>query len=66
MQNSLQLLRIRDVMERTRISRSYIYRLIQQDEFPKPLKISVRGRRWRLDEIQEWIEARTAERDHER
>ena len=45
------------------ISRPYIWKLIGQGAFPRPLHLGKRARAWRSDEIDAWIEARTAERD---
>ena len=60
---SLRLLRIAAVVEKAGISRPYVWRLIGQGSFPKPLHVGKRARAWRSDEIDAWIEARTAERD---
>ena len=53
-----RLLKLSEVREMTRLSTSTIYQLMAEDRFPKPLKIGVRGVRWRLDEIVKWIDSR--------
>ena len=53
-----QLLRLSDVREMTRLPTATIYELMAKDEFPKPLKVGVRGVRWLLDEIVRWIQSR--------
>ena len=53
-----QLLRLSEVREMTSLPTSTIYELMAKDEFPKPLKIGVRGVRWLLDEIVRWIQSR--------
>ena len=59
----LRLLRIAEVVEKAGISRPYVWKLIGRGAFPRPLRLGERARAWRSDEIDAWIEARTAERD---
>lgn len=60
-----RLLRIKDVVDLTSLSRSYIYELAAQRRFPSsvPLVPGGTARAWVYAEIQEWVEARIAERD---
>lgn len=37
------------------LSRSTIYRLIQEGKFPKQIHLSIRTAGWRLSVINEWI-----------
>lgn len=60
----IRLLPITGVVEKAGISRPYIWKLISQGAFPKPLHLGKRARAWRSDELDAWIEARTAERDN--
>lgn len=53
-----RLLRIAQVMERTALSRSYIYRLIQRGEFPAQLDLGAKCSRWVEADIAKWIESR--------
>jgi prophage regulatory protein len=58
MENSQQpehLLRLRDVVERTRLSRSTIYRLIDGGRFPKPFRVGDFAVRWKSSMIDGWI-----------
>ncbi len=57
-----KLIRIREVMERTGLSRTVLYRKIQHDDFPKPIRITARCVAWREIEIDEWINARITAR----
>lgn len=52
-----RLLRIRDVMHMTGLSRSTIYRKMQEDSFPKPVKAGAAAVRWREADILGWISA---------
>jgi len=51
-----RILRLPEVISRTGISRSTIYRLIDQGEFPKPFSIIGRAKGWQASDIQIWIE----------
>ncbi len=55
-----RLLRLKDVIEVVRLSRSEIYRLIALDRFPKPIPLGERAVAWTEDSINEWIESRIA------
>ena len=53
-----RLLRLREVKEATGMSRSHIYRLMQQGDFPRPVKIGPAAVRWRESEVDAWVESR--------
>lgn len=55
MSEPLQVLKMRDVTRKTSLHRATIYRLIQRDEFPRPLKLSAGRVGWREDEVSDWI-----------
>jgi prophage regulatory protein len=57
-----QLIKLREVMALTSLSKATFYRLIARNSFPKQLHYSTRAM-WVRDEVQEWIRARIAERD---
>lgn len=59
------LLRLPAVEARTGLRRSSIYERIQRGAFPKPVKLGPRCSAWCEDELNDWIEARRAERDAE-
>lgn len=60
MTESIRLLRIRQVCERTGLSRSTIYELVSGDELPKPIQISARTVGWVESEIDDFIRSRIA------
>ncbi len=60
-----KLLKLKDVLAITGLSRSYVYALAQQDLFPKPIKLTERSSAWVESEVQEWIASRIALRDGE-
>ena len=53
------LLRLPNVIQITRLARSTIYKLISDERFPPPLKLSQRAVAWRLLDIEQWIASRT-------
>ncbi|EOP5370619.1 helix-turn-helix transcriptional regulator [Escherichia coli] len=55
---SNNLLRLSDVMRRTGYGRAWIYRLINQGRFPKPVKIGSRSVAFIESEVDEWINQR--------
>ena len=50
-----RLLRVRDVCERTGLSRSGLYRLVAEGRFPRQRRISHKIARWNSLEVDEWI-----------
>lgn len=50
-----RILRIKTVLERTGLSRSTLYRKIQNGSFPKPIVISTRCAGWRESAIKDWM-----------
>jgi len=59
----MRLIRIREVMKLTGISRAYIYVLAQKGEFPAPVKLSERSSAWVEEEVRDWIANRIKERN---
>lgn len=52
------LLRLREVMRVTGLTRSKVYRLEAAGEFPKRRRLTGTCVAWRSDEVQAWIESR--------
>ena len=53
-----RLLRRREVERITGMSRSSIYRLMQEGKFPRPVRVGPAAVRWRASDITAWIESR--------
>lgn len=53
----LAFLRLPDVISRTGLSRSTIYKKIQEGEFPAPIKLGPRASAWIEGEIEEFLQA---------
>jgi prophage regulatory protein len=60
-----KLLKMSEVRTKTGLSRSHLYALAQNGEFPKPVKLSERSSAWVESEVDGWIQERIAERDQE-
>lgn len=52
------LLRLPMVMRVTGLARSTIYKLIAQNQFPAPIKLSKRAVGWLQSEIEGWVSSR--------
>lgn len=57
------LMRLKDVIQRTGLSRSAIYRKVQSNDFPKSVKLGDRMVAWHSREIDQWIAKRIADRN---
>lgn len=51
-------LRIPDVVNHVGLCKSSIYKLIADNNFPKPKQLSARAVAWHSDDIREWIDSR--------
>jgi prophage regulatory protein len=51
-----RILRLKAVLQRTGLSRSTMYRKMQNGTFPQSLQISTRCTGWRESAINEWID----------
>jgi prophage regulatory protein len=52
------MLRMPDVLKKTALSRSQIYRLIKQDEFPRQVRLGERAAGWVEEEVAGWLRER--------
>jgi len=60
---TMGLLRMKDVLKRTGLTRTTLYRLIREGLFPKPTRLGVRIPVWTDDIICLWIESLTKTTD---
>lgn len=56
--NENKFIRIETVLERTGVSKAFLYSLIRRGEFPAPTRIAPRCARWIESQVNEWIENR--------
>lgn len=54
--NADRILRLRAVLERTGLSRSTLYRKIQEGTFPGQVRIAARCVGWRESAVTEWLQ----------
>ncbi|MBS8239761.1 AlpA family transcriptional regulator [Marinobacter lipolyticus] len=59
----MRILRLRNVMEKTGLARSTIYKYIDAGTFPKPIDLGGRSVGWVDSEIDDWIAGKIQERD---
>ena len=55
---TLTAIRLPEVCKRTGLSKATIYRLIQNQAFPAPRKISLRASAWNSSEVEAWLEGK--------
>lgn len=55
-------LRLPQVLAKTGLSRSALFRMAAKGDFPRPLKIGARASAWSHAEISRWMAARLASR----
>jgi len=54
----LRLIRLKEVCERTGLSRSSIYEAMKKAEFPQSVSIGIRSVAWKSSDIDKWIDSR--------
>ncbi|EHA6958932.1 AlpA family transcriptional regulator [Vibrio vulnificus] len=52
----MRFLKLKEVMEKTALSRSAIYRKMNEDQFPKSISLGDRAVAWVESEVEEWME----------
>ena len=57
-----RIIRLKEVMARTGLSRSTIYLHIKEQLFPKPINLGVRSVGWLESEIDAWIDEKVGKR----
>jgi len=58
MNNSVRMLRLPEVVNRTALSRSQIYRLIELGTFPRQVSLGERAAGWVEEEVEGWLRER--------
>ena len=51
------LLTMRDVQNILCVKRNAVYRLMERNDFPRPVRFNARMIRWRRSELQEYIDS---------
>ena len=55
----MKVLRLPAVLERIGLSKSTLWRLINDGEFPEPIKLGPRATGWLEEEVEAWIKSRS-------
>ena len=58
--HDLSILKLKQVINTVKLSRSSIYLKVANSSFPKPIKLSERSSGWLEHEIQDWLRERVA------
>ena len=58
-----RFLSMREVLNRTTLSKTHTYRLINAGRFPRPVPLGPHRVAWLESEVEGWMAERTAERD---
>ena len=53
-----RIIRLREVIHQTGLSKATIYRMIKEGRFPGALRLGKRATGWREDEIDQWLAKR--------
>lgn len=59
----MRILRLNDVIEKTGLARSTIYKYVESGIFPKPISLGGRSVGWVDSEVHQWIINAIEERD---
>jgi len=54
-----KFLKLHDIKQLTKVSGSKVYKLVESNQFPKPIKIGKRSVRWIREEVNEWVKGKT-------
>jgi prophage regulatory protein len=59
----MRILRLKDVIEKTGLARSTIYKYVDEGTFPKPIPLGGRSVGWVDSEVHDWIMNAIQKRD---
>lgn len=59
----MRILRLKEIIEKTGLARSTIYKHMEEGIFPKPVPLGGRSVGWLDHEVHNWLLARIEERD---
>ncbi|ARU26062.1 AlpA family transcriptional regulator [Cellvibrio sp. PSBB006] len=59
----MRIIRLSEVLARTGLARSTVYKYVGEGRFPKPVSLGDRAVGWVESEVQDWVLARIEERD---
>lgn len=54
----LNIMKLPELVQKTKISRAAVYAMMARDEFPRPVRLGRRAVGWRVEDVESWIAAR--------
>ncbi|MGE8445881.1 AlpA family transcriptional regulator [Comamonas sediminis] len=61
----MRVLKLKDVLSKTGLGKTTLYKLIGLSEFPKPISLGLRSVGWIENEIEAWIQVKINVRDQQ-
>lgn len=49
------IMKLPELVQRTKISRAAVYAMIARNEFPRPVRLGRRAVGWRVEDVEAWI-----------
>lgn len=62
-QKEIRLIRLHEVLNKTGVSKTHLYRLMNNNEFPQSVSLGLRSVSWVESEVNQWIEQKINKRD---
>ncbi|ENM3902030.1 AlpA family transcriptional regulator [Vibrio cholerae] len=62
----MKVIRLKEVIELTGLSKSSIYRMASDDKFPKPLNLGARSVGWIESEVTQWLAEKLGARNQQK
>ncbi|MBJ6957480.1 AlpA family transcriptional regulator [Vibrio cholerae] len=62
----MKVIRLKEVIELTGLSKSSIYRMASDDKFPKPLSLGSRSVGWIESEVTQWLDEKLGARNQQK
>lgn len=60
---SQQIYRLPELMRVIGLKKTAIDRMVDQGDFPRPIRLGPKSKGWLVDEVTGWLDVRKAERD---
>ncbi|MEH6556048.1 MULTISPECIES: AlpA family transcriptional regulator [Pseudoalteromonas] len=64
LRNSTRLIKLKEVIQKTSLGHSSIYKFISEGTFPKQVSLGAKSVAWLESEVDDWIMERLGERDN--
>ncbi|MEJ5152553.1 helix-turn-helix transcriptional regulator [Comamonas sp. MYb396] len=61
----MRVLKLKDVLSKTGLGKTSLYKLVSLSEFPKPISLGLRSVGWLESEIEAWIQEKIHVRDQQ-